>query len=243
VAPANYVGVLVEAAGYVGPGEYVPRVTRLEAPFLSFLNVRARFGGGPNPAIAKTQAPPAVFPGRLSGGTLDACLANTSDFLAVACVEGSEETFSGKAVLVSYTRVVPEVIRAEVEADASRVLVLPEFNDGGWAVEGDDRPLTTLMANGAFLGIRIPAGRTRITCRYRPPGFRTGLAISAGSLLLVIVIAVSRSRGIPMRSPTRRGARSSSRSSAAEAAPRERGDTDRRAPRRDDGASASAGPP
>lgn len=243
VAPANYVGVLVEAAGYVGPGEYVPRITWLEAPFLSFLNVRARFGDGPNPVIAKTQTPPAALPARLSGGPLDACLANTSDFLAVACVEGSEETFSGNAVLVSYTRVMPELIRAEVEADAPRVLVLPEFDDGGWTVEGGGRPLRTLMANGAFLGIRVPAGRTRIVCRYRPPGFRTGLAISAGSLLLVVVIAVSRPRGIPVQSPTRRGARSSSRNSAAEAALRERGDTDRRAPRRDDGASASAGPP
>ena len=196
VAPADYVDVLVAAAGYVGPGEYLPRVTRLEAPFLSFLNVRARFGDGSNPAIVQTQTLQAVLPERLSGGALDACLTRTADFLAVACVAGPDESFSGKAILLSYSRPRPERIYASVQADSPRVLVLAESNDGGWTAEGDGTPLTTLMANGSFLGIRVPAGRTQVVCRYLPPGFRSGVAITASSFLIAFGIVVSRRRRI-----------------------------------------------
>jgi hypothetical protein len=252
VAPAHYVDVLVAATGYVGPGEYIPRVTRLEAPFLSFLNVRARFGDGPNPAIVVTRTPEAVLPTQLSGGALDACLTHTADFLAVACVEGADESFSGKARLVSYSRPRPELIRANVEVDSPRVLILPESNDGGWTAEGDGRPLTTLMANGAFLGIRVPAGRTQVVCRYLPPGFRPGVAITAGSFLIGIGIAVSRRRRIAQpattpasifQQPARRGARSSWRNTGAAAAPRGRLDRGPRSRRPGAAESASAVPP
>ncbi len=231
VAPAAYEDALIAGAGYTGPTEYDARVPRLDAPLLDFLNVRARFGFGPNPAVEQTRASRAVFPARLSGGGVDACLASTADFRAAACVEGPGESFAGKAELVAYSRPQPERIHAIVETDSPRVLVLPESSDGGWSARGNGRPLSTLTANGAFLGIRVPAGRTEILCRYEPPGFRAGLAISGLALAIVGVLVT-----------TRRGARWSSRSTGAAATPPEPPDRGPPTPRPGAGASASGVP-
>src|SRR5262249_33709390 len=138
-APAAYVDALQAAAGYTGPAEYPSRVARLDAPFLDFLNTRARLRPGP---IRHVDTPAAVFPGRLVGvrdaATLRARLAAGTDFLPQAfVVNGSgaaagDEAFSGGAEVLAIERLAPAEIRVRVRCNAPRVLVLPESDDGGW---------------------------------------------------------------------------------------------------------------
>jgi hypothetical protein len=195
-APAAYVDALQAAAGYTGPAEYPARVTRLDAPFLDFLNTRARLPGGG--VILAAATPAAVFPDRLVGSgdaaALRERLAAGTDFLRQGFVLGADETFSGSAEVLSLEHPVPGEIRARVRSESPRVLVLPETDDGGWSVRTADGslPVATVRVNEAFLGIRVPAGESTVRCRYAPPGLCAGAWISAASAAIVAALAAKR---------------------------------------------------
>ncbi len=196
-ASGQYVDILTATVGYTGRAEYPGRVMRLDAPFLDFLNVRARLG--PGSALAARATPAAVFPERLirvtDARSLQESLSQGTDFLRNAFAIGSgEERFRGGAEILAFESPRPEQIRVRVRADVPRLLAVPETDDGGWRAEGNGSALETLTVNGAFLGIRVPAGETVIVCRYVPPGFRTGLVLSTVSALLLAVLAVARRR-------------------------------------------------
>ena len=199
VAPAQYVDTLQSTVGYTGPAEYPSRVTRIGAPFLNFLNVRARLDAGN--VIRTASAPPAVFPEQLivvrGSGQLSERLARETDFLRSAFTIEQDETFAGEAEVLSFEKLRPEELRIRVRTDAPRLLAVPETTDGGWSADGNGARLPTLTVNGAFLGIRVPMGHTTIVCRYVPPGFRIGIAITAISALLLAGIAVARGRARP----------------------------------------------
>lgn len=186
-APADYEDVLGVAAGYTGPAEYSARVTKLQAPILDFLNVRASLG--PGAAIAAKKTPQAVLPEKIVGaahaGELFDRLGRETDFLRRAHAIGADEAFSGAARILSYEKPRPEELRILVSTDSPRVLVIPETTDGGWTAEGNGVRLPVFSANGAFLALRVPAGEIEIVCRYVPPGFRAGLAISIASALIL----------------------------------------------------------
>jgi len=197
---ADFEDVLIAAAGYTGPDRNVPRITRMDAPFLDFLNVRA--GVSANAAPTRRSAPAAILPERLTGvrdlAELLARLPVESDFVRQAFVVGPTETFSGNASLLGLERPRPEEIRARVRVESPRVLVIPETTDGGWRAETAGLPLPTLTANGAFLAVRVPAGENEIVCRYTPPGLFAGASISAGSAALLGLLALaSLRRGSP----------------------------------------------
>jgi hypothetical protein len=210
VAPSEYVDTLVATVGYAGPGEYAPRVTRLEAQFLSFLNVRARFGDASRVEVASPTPPRATFPERLLGardaGELRERMGRETDFAHHAFALGGDEAFSGASAVLSFEKPRPERLRIRVRSGAPRLLVVPESDDGGWTAEANGKSLPTLTVNGAFLAIRVPAGETEVVCRYVPPGFREGVAISAVSTSLLAALAFARRRG-PAASIPRRPAR------------------------------------
>ncbi|HEY2797044.1 MAG TPA: hypothetical protein VGK26_04080, partial [Thermoanaerobaculia bacterium] len=144
-APAAYVDSLQAAAGYTGPMEYPSRVSRLDAPFLDFLNTRARLA--PGGEIRRVDAPAAVFPERLASlpdaAALRARLGGETDFVRNAFVIGAKEdaeSFFGSAEVLSLERPRPEEIRVRVRCERPRVLVLPDTDDGGWIVRKADDP-------------------------------------------------------------------------------------------------------
>jgi uncharacterized membrane protein YfhO len=48
--------------------------------------------------------------------------------------------------------------------------------------------------DGAFLGVRIPAGASRVELRFLPPGFVAGSAAAAVSLAALFVLLFWRKR-------------------------------------------------
>jgi hypothetical protein len=199
VASSDYVDTLVAAAGYVGPGEYAPIVTRLDAPFLSTLNVRARFAGGADVTADREPVRPAFFPDRLVGAPDRAALLEhmrgIADLRRDAFAVGADEVFSGEASVLEFERPRPELLRIRVRTESPRVLLVAESDDGGWRARAGGHALPTVRIDGALLGVRVPAGETEIDCRYMPPGMRAGAWISAvsGAILLgVAVAAISR---------------------------------------------------
>ncbi len=72
-------------------------------------------------------------------------------------------------------------------------VVLSHVQDGGWSArDAAGHALALARANGPFLAVRLPEGSTGVRLRYRPPGFLAGAWISAGTLLMLAGIAVSR---------------------------------------------------
>lgn len=53
----------------------------------------------------------------------------------------------------------------------------------GWHAYIDGKRATTITTNYGFVGIKVPAGKHRITLKYQTPGLKSGLIISLISLL------------------------------------------------------------
>ena len=198
MTPAPYLDALAAGTGYDAPARPLGNVRRLDAPLLDFLNVRARLDGE---TVRAAATPEGVLPERLLGCRDEADLLDRlrteKDLLRAALVVGKDEEFGAHAEILSLERPAPERLRVRVRSDAPRVLVLPESDDGGWSAEADGQPLPTLRADGAFLAVRVPAGETRLVCRYLPPGFREGLAVSTVTAVLAAALAARRRRGAP----------------------------------------------
>ncbi len=66
----------------------------------------------------------------------------------------------------------------------------------GWSARAGGRQLERLTVNGAFAGFRVPDGSGPVILRFRPPGFRLGVAITLLSVLgCLVVTSLRRSTG------------------------------------------------
>jgi hypothetical protein len=195
MTPKAYEDLLRATAGYTGPEEYFARVRDIGAPVLSLLNVRAILSADGSTVAPRPGGFAAAFPDRLVSCRDPAevlrALSAEREFERAAYALGEGATFAGRAEVVSFEHPVPERIRIRVRCDTPRLLLVSESNDGGWTAAAAGRALPTSVVDNALLGIRVPAGETEITCKYRPPGFRAGLALSAATGLLVGVLALA----------------------------------------------------
>ncbi len=104
----------------------------------------------------------------------------TRDDATAAPVEGrAGATGSARIVLLK-----PDLAEVETEADRDGYLVVVEGFAPGWRGTVDGRPARVLRANGYFRAVRVPAGRHRVTMRYRPLVIPIGVALSLAGLLV-----------------------------------------------------------
>ncbi|MET1132869.1 MAG: YfhO family protein, partial [Aeromicrobium sp.] len=76
-------------------------------------------------------------------------------------------------------------IEVEVDADGDGYLVVGDsIAREGWVATVDGEPVDLVAANHAFAAVPVPDGRHTVELRYRAPGLRQGLAITAGAALL-----------------------------------------------------------
>jgi hypothetical protein len=89
----------------------------------------------------------------------------------------------------------PDAVRLLQARRGALTLALPEVGAGekllatslpfpaGWQARSAGRPagrpLHCLTVNGAYLGVRVPAGVSRVDLSFAPPGFRLGMVLSA----------------------------------------------------------------
>jgi uncharacterized membrane protein YfhO len=76
----------------------------------------------------------------------------------------------------------PGRIVLDVPGSGDRLLATSLPQPEGWKAAG----LETLVMNGAFLGVHVPAGASRVELRFRPPGFLPGVLLG---LLALAVLA------------------------------------------------------
>jgi uncharacterized membrane protein YfhO len=93
------------------------------------------------------------------------------------------------------------LLEVEVDGPAASLLATSIPDWPGWRVEaeaGREGRATApelVTVNHAFVGLRVPAGRTRLRLVYRPPGFREGLvALAVGCAAIGASILLRRRR-------------------------------------------------
>jgi hypothetical protein len=69
------------------------------------------------------------------------------------------------------------------------VLVVFNSYEKGWRAELNGTALRVLPADGAFQGLRLPAGEHVVALRYRPPGLVAGVAVGFVGLAGLILAA------------------------------------------------------
>lgn len=184
------------------------RVDDPERPFLSFLNVRwmlvpeewhpppgwkTHARGDETKLVENPHALPRAFiPALVRAEAAEAdeyhAVLAITDFAEQGIVERSgapgnpgEWRKNGlAAVTVDSYR--PERLELSVNAGWTAVVATSIPRWPGWKLEIDGRSAPLLRYNRAFLGFRVPAGRSRAVLTYRPDGFVAGAAISAVTL-------------------------------------------------------------
>lgn len=66
-----------------------------------------------------------------------------------------------------------------IAADRPGLLVVSQAWSPGWSATVDGRPAPVVRVDGVVQGVPVPAGRSRVELRYRPPGLIAGGATSA----------------------------------------------------------------
>jgi hypothetical protein len=84
----------------------------------------------------------------------------------------------------------PGRVLLEVPTGSPKVLASSVAWSRGWSAYSDGRALKTLVVNGAFLGVRVPGGVSRIELRFLPPGFTPGIAAFAVSALALVFLFI-----------------------------------------------------
>lgn len=182
---------------------YFPAFEHIDHPFLDFLNVRAvvtldRFAEPRNMARIddggfepfRVYRNPDALPRWFLPEGVDVIrerevrswVAALKDPRRVAVFDPRAREWVGEGRAVTLASSSPGHIILEVPGARERLvatsLPLPE----GWRVDAGE----TLVVNGGFLGVHVPAGVSRIEMRYRPPGFSAGLWIGLAALLGLI---------------------------------------------------------
>ncbi|HYG65227.1 MAG TPA: hypothetical protein VEL74_21785 [Thermoanaerobaculia bacterium] len=78
-----------------------------------------------------------------------------------------------------------------------RLLASSLYQDDGWKLLAEGRPLPTATANGPFLAAWLPAGDTRLDLLYRPSGFLLGMAMAALALAGAAILWLPPPRRVP----------------------------------------------
>jgi len=96
-----------------------------------------------------------------------------------------DQTGSGNSI--SWRTRDPEHLALDVTSQTPAVLVLSELSYPGWRATVDGRAAPLLNADGMLRAVALEAGSHQVEMRFRPASVSIGLAISAITLLLVLV--------------------------------------------------------
>jgi hypothetical protein len=107
-------------------------------------------------------------------------------------VEGPAEAVEGARGQVLECRHRPGAFACRVEADRPTVLVVREAHARGWRATVDGRAAPVLRADGRHQAVPVPAGRSEVALRYRPPHLGAAAAIAA---LCAVVVVGAAARG------------------------------------------------
>lgn len=107
-------------------------------------------------------------------------------------VEGDEPAAGCAGGRVRLLALGADRLELAVDAPAPGLLVVREGWGAGWRATVDDRPAPLLPADVLFRAVRVPAGVHRVVLEHEAPGRAEGAAMSLGTLLLCVALALRR---------------------------------------------------
>ena len=111
-------------------------------------------------------------------------------------------TARNAAPSVEYRRPSSDRIDVSLVASGPSYLRLLETWDPGWRATLDGRRVELIPAYDVFMAVPIPAGVHEVRLIFSTPGVRTGLALSAISLVLLATLCWTAARPRPSASPS-----------------------------------------
>jgi Bacterial membrane protein YfhO len=137
------------------------------------------------PSVLQRLADPAfdVF----STVVLDRSALSRSERSAVEGISRIDQDRLESARITSYTS---QEVKIDASLSREGILVLNDSDYPGWIAEIDGRGARWFTANYLFRGILVPKGRHQIRFLYKPKSFYTGLFISLGGLLLLVIFGL-----------------------------------------------------
>jgi hypothetical protein len=112
--------------------------------------------------------------------------AGALDEAGIAVVEGASREASGVSGRIVEASGGSDWVDLAVEADRPTVVAMRETWTRGWSATVNGAAAPVLRCNGRYRAVEVPAGRSRVVLRYRPPGLRAGLAVSLLSAAVLI---------------------------------------------------------
>ncbi len=225
LAAASHIRVLDAAFGFHPTmKEYFSPLRNLDHPLLDFLGVRIVLG---SPAVPLSRTLERIEPGRFAPYYLlrnpearprwffpeavdvtgrreiASWIAGMKDAGRVAVLRDEVGSWrpavAGGPATAKLLASSPGRIVLAVTDGGERLLATSLVGSRGWSASSGGRDLTTLTVNGAFLGVRVPAGASRVEIRFLPPGLVAGCA--AFGLAVVAALALL-FFGVPLRRST-----------------------------------------
>ena len=83
-------------------------------------------------------------------------------------------------------------VSLRVEAACPGLLVLPDTYFPGWKATVNGRDRTIYPTDGAFRGVTVPQGTSRVEFRYEPRAFSIGVVLAVAGLVGFLVIGLVR---------------------------------------------------
>ncbi|HVG06149.1 MAG TPA: hypothetical protein VNM67_00425 [Thermoanaerobaculia bacterium] len=203
LAPMPYLRTMEAAFGFAPTtANYFPAFRGLDHPFLDFLNVRVvtsvaeykpprtmeRIDGGRfehyrlyrNPdALPRWFLPSAAE--TIAEEELGRWVSSLTDPRRVAVFDGRAAGWAerGQRGEIRLAALAPGRIALDVPGSGDRLLATSLLMPEGWSAG----PLETVVVNGAFVGVHVPPGASRVELRFVPPGLVAGFWIGGLSLL------------------------------------------------------------
>lgn len=84
------------------------------------------------------------------------------------------------------------VIELDIDTPQAATVVLTDLYWPGWSVTIDGKPAEAREFEGLFRSVEIPSGRHAIRWNYSPAIIKSGLALSAGSFIVICVFLIRR---------------------------------------------------
>jgi hypothetical protein len=148
-------------------------------------------------ALPRARFVPQVRVAGDAAAVLEALATGTDDPRRMALVEGAPATLLGTPGATGRADVVAdrsESLVVRVEASAPGFLVVADQLYPGWEATIDGRPAPIRRGDFAFRLVAVPAGTSEVRFRYRPRSLVVGAAVSAATLLAVLVAVLWASR-------------------------------------------------
>jgi hypothetical protein len=195
-------------------GSWYHRVDDLEAPFLSFLNVRfaitddtrpvpngwKKVGAQPGAMLLENErvlprifVPPSVNVGGASEDEIVDRMSMVRDFSQETWIttrEAITTRANGPGTIALRSRKLGGEYLFDATMQREGYVVISDSAWKGWRATIDGKRVPMFRANAAFLAVLVPAGTHEVQVVYRPRSFVIGRGVSVGALAVLVALAL-----------------------------------------------------